>query len=113
MSNACFQNQEKRYRSIKNFLFLYKLQLKNDPIENISIFYSFCFLKNINLNLTLLWNSQFFFTNKFLFPLYFYIITKFLTKESKLRIKNLFKFKKKKIYGKLKKKKKFYYSTKI
>lgn len=107
LSNSCFINQERKHRSVNNFLSLYKLQLKADPIENISIFYSFCFLKNINLNLTLLWNSNFFFTNKFLFPLYFYIITKFLTKESKLRVKSLFKFKKKKIYGKLKKKKNF------
>jgi hypothetical protein len=107
LSNSCFQNQEKKYRSINNFEIFYNLKNYNDPIENILIFYSFCFLKNINLNLTLLWNSNFFFTNKVIFPLYFYVITKFLNKESKLRVKNLFKLKKLKKYGKLKKKKSF------
>lgn len=107
LSNSCFQNQEKRYRSINNFSIFYNFKQNNDPTENIVIFYSFCFLKNINLNFTLIWNSIFFFTNKFIFPLYFYIITKFLNKESKLRIKSLFKFKKSKKYGKLKKKKTF------
>jgi hypothetical protein len=107
LSNSCFQNQEKKYRSINNFEIFYNIKQNNDPIENILIFYSFCFLKNINLNLTLLWNSNFFFTNKVIFPLYFYVITKFLNKESKLRVKNLFKLKKLKKYGKLKKKKSF------
>jgi len=104
LSNSCFQNQEKNYRAINNFALFYDLKSICNPLENISIFYSFCFLKSVNLNLTLLWNSPFFFNNKFLFPLYFFVISKFLAKESKFRIKSLFKFKKSKRYGKLKKK---------
>jgi hypothetical protein len=107
LSNSCFQNQEKVHRSLNSFRGFYNIKQNNDPIENILIFYSFCFLKNINLNFTLLWNSIFFFTNKFIFPLYFYVINKFLNKESRFRIKNLFVLKKSKKYGKLKKKKNF------
>lgn len=107
LSDYCFQNQEEKSQSINNYNFFYNLTKKNNPTENISLFYSFCFLKNVDLNLTLIWNSAFFFTNKFIFPLYFFVIIKLLNKESKSRIKSLFKFKKKKKYSKLKKKKIF------